>query len=89
MIYLVIYLTVGFIWGLYRTSNELKRLEKVISISAKEWTYWEKLTSYMLVITVVMLQSILFFPFQMYLTLRGRYYQNKLNKEKRHERKIK
>lgn len=66
MIYLLIYLTVGYLWGLYMLKYSIKRY-RLITQDQKR-TRKEKFKDYLIISTVIMIQSILFWHIQMYYT---------------------
>lgn len=70
MIYFLIYITTGFIWGIPRLKESFKRYRGYVK--DESLTMLEEFRNYFVIFTIVSLQNMLFFPYYIYQTLRQR-----------------
>lgn len=64
MIYLMIYLTVGFVWGLYMLKISFKRYRVMVDKTKRRFK------DYLLIGGIIMIQGMLFWWIQMYYTIK-------------------
>lgn len=68
MIYLMIYLTVGFVWSLYMLKISFKRYRLMIQDQNRSKA--QKRKDYMMIGALILVQGVLFWWAQMYYTIK-------------------